>query len=505
MKSRQLGITTKTVFLAAVLAAWLPVLAVRGQEPDTNEIVSPPPALTSPPGNVTDRVRVGGSVYVAPDEKVNDAVAVFGEARVEGEVLGDLVSVFGQADLAAGGEVHGDMAVVFGDARVDGVVHGDQVVVFGSTTFGPGAAVDGDCVAVFGSIDGDAEQLVSGDVVRLMPWFGGLSTYLREGPLKGRLIPLTSVFAWAVVGIHLVIYFLVVLLLPGPVAASIEQVRTRPLQSFGVGLLALCLVGPLTGLLVLTGIGIVLVPVIGLAETAFLVLGKTAFLEFLGLRVLRTTPDDSEQRPLTAFLIGFLLLTLVYMVPVVALLAWGILRPLSLGAPIVALFTNGRGNGNAAPPIPVSAAATPAREASLAGGDRAAEATTPAAPDVRPMKRAGFWIRLAAAFLDLLLLSWLVPFSGRYFLLIWVAYHIGLWAWRGTTIGGIVCKLKVVRMDGNPLDPGVAVVRSLSSLFSAVPLFLGFFWAGWTSSRQSWHDMIAGTVIVRVPKGVSLV
>jgi uncharacterized RDD family membrane protein YckC len=33
---------------------------------------------------------------------------------------------------------------------------------------------------------------------------------------------------------------------------------------------------------------------------------------------------------------------------------------------------------------------------------------------------------------------------------------------------------------------------------------LGFLWIAIDSERQSWHDKIAGTVVVRAPKGVSL-
>jgi DNA-directed RNA polymerase specialized sigma24 family protein len=63
--------------------------------------------------------------------------------------------------------------------------------------------------------------------------------------------------------------------------------------------------------------------------------------------------------------------------------------------------------------------------------------------------------------------------------------------------------LKVVRTDGQLIDFGVALVRSLSAFLSAAVLFLGFFWASWTQDRQSWHDKIAGTVVVKLPKGVS--
>jgi uncharacterized RDD family membrane protein YckC len=86
-----------------------------------------------------------------------------------------------------------------------------------------------------------------------------------------------------------------------------------------------------------------------------------------------------------------------------------------------------------------------------------------------------------------------------------MAYHIGMWTWKATTIGGIVLGIKVVRLDGQPMNFAVAFVRCLSSVFSIVALGLGFFWAGWDRERQAWHDKIAGTVIVRVPRGVSLV
>jgi uncharacterized RDD family membrane protein YckC len=121
------------------------------------------------------------------------------------------------------------------------------------------------------------------------------------------------------------------------------------------------------------------------------------------------------------------------------------------------------------------------------------------------MPRAGFWIRTAATALDFILLGLFLQFADHFFLLIWAAYHIAMWTWRGTTIGGIVCRLKVVRTDGRPIDFGVALVRALSSILSAVALCLGFFAVGWSATCQSWHDQIADTVIVRVPQGSAMI
>jgi uncharacterized RDD family membrane protein YckC len=60
-------------------------------------------------------------------------------------------------------------------------------------------------------------------------------------------------------------------------------------------------------------------------------------------------------------------------------------------------------------------------------------------------------------------------------------------------------------VDGQPVTFWVALVRSLASFFSALALFLGFFWAGWDREKQAWHDKIAGTMVVRLPKGAGLI
>jgi uncharacterized RDD family membrane protein YckC len=131
-----------------------------------------------------------------------------------------------------------------------------------------------------------------------------------------------------------------------------------------------------------------------------------------------------------------------------------------------------------------------------------------AADDPTLLPRAGFWIRLLATLIDFVpyivvlgILNVFPPLG----VLLWAAYHVGFWAWKGTTIGGIVLNLRLIRMDGRPVDLATAIVRSLASCISAFFLCLGFFWAGWNRDKQSWHDLIAGTTIVRVPKGIPLI
>lgn len=133
------------------------------------------------------------------------------------------------------------------------------------------------------------------------------------------------------------------------------------------------------------------------------------------------------------------------------------------------------------------------------------------------LPRATFWIRTGAMLLDAVLIGMVVGFTSdilpRFLqfnhgpggvLIVLAAYGAAMWKTKGTTIGGIVCGLKVVRLDDRPIDWPTAIVRALGCFLSMAVAGLGFLWVVFDADRQSWHDKIAGTTVVRVPKGVSL-
>ena len=131
----------------------------------------------------------------------------------------------------------------------------------------------------------------------------------------------------------------------------------------------------------------------------------------------------------------------------------------------------------------------------------------PVASEVLSFPRASFWERLGAAFLDVIIVSILASLVGGPPLgfLVALAYFAGMWAWKGTTVGGVVLNLKVVRLDDKPVTFTVALVRGLAAAFSVIVLFLGFLWMIWDREKQTWHDKIAGTVVIRLPRGMPLV
>ena len=165
----------------------------------------------------------------------------------------------------------------------------------------------------------------------------------------------------------------------------------------------------------------------------------------------------------------------------------GALAPLSVGAVLLALFKRDAAGA----------------EPSVAMPDRS---LLPPVLDNASLPRVGFWRRLGATALDLLLIAIVLRVfqAPKLFLPVWLVYHVALWTWRGVTVGDIILDLRLVRHDGSPVTLGVAVVRLMAGFFSAAALFLGFFWAGWSREKLGWHDKIAGTMVVRHPRGASV-
>ena len=110
---------------------------------------------------------------------------------------------------------------------------------------------------------------------------------------------------------------------------------------------------------------------------------------------------------------------------------------------------------------------------------------------------------MAALFLDVVLVG--VAFAmlhplAHFHLILLAAYGAIMWKLRGSTVGGIIFDLAVVRLDGRELSWETAIVRALGCFLSLAIAGLGFLWIAFDGAHQAWHDKIAGTVVVRVPK-----
>lgn len=80
--------------------------------------------------------------------------------------------------------------------------------------------------------------------------------------------------------------------------------------------------------------------------------------------------------------------------------------------------------------------------------------------------------------------------------LTWFVYSLVFLKRLGTTPGGRILKLAVVREDGKPLEKGDWNTRAAFSVLSGYCLGLGYLWALWEKDGRGWHDLMARTRVV---------
>ncbi|MBI3850730.1 MAG: RDD family protein [Verrucomicrobia bacterium] len=449
-----------------------------------------------------DIVKVGGDVVLKADQTSKDVVVVRGSATIDGTIEGDLV-------------------VVLGAATVNGTIKGDMVVVLGSAKLGPKAEVKRGATIVGGKLDADPEAKIGGQRVEItaakVPGLGPLTDWFKHGFFLARPLPPQVGWVWIVAIVMFLINLLLCVMFPRPIQACIDRVEKNPIGSFFSGILALILFSPLAILLVATGVGIVIIPFLVCALVVAYLFGKVAVYRYAGLQIVRPMSSAVAQSALLTLVAGTVIFYLLYMVPVIGFVVWGVAGVWGLGAVLLAAIGSFRRERTSPASGASNSGTAPAFAMPLAGSNPppiSAEPTVPLAGSNPPiittestLPRVGFWLRFLASVLDLLLIGTISAWMHlpRWFLILFGIYHLAMWTWKGTTIGGIVLGIKVVRVDGRPLGFAVALIRCLASVFSAMALFVGFFWAGWSREKQSWHDKIAGTIVVKVPKAMSLV
>jgi uncharacterized RDD family membrane protein YckC len=480
--------------------------------------------------------RLGQDYTVRRDQTVDSAAAVYGNVLVEGHVCGDMSVTLGDARLARGSSVQGTL-----------------VVVAGTLTVEPGAAVDGELILVGGVLDAPADfRAGRGHVIIGIPVIGdhlrSFAPWLTRGLILGRLVVPDLAWVWWVVAVVLLVQLVINLLFPQATLSSSAAIAERPLSTFAAGVLVLILTVPVIALLAVTVVGIAALPVLFGGLLIAWVVGKIAVARWIGTRLVTQDEPESRLQSTRSFLIGAVVILLAYMVPVLGIVVWGLTGVLGLGAAAIAFMRAFRrenppsppraGRTPVVPPVPPAVVTPPSAPYVGAEGGAPADyalnraASTDAytmpppafAGDVPPLgaavpaaaaatdprtllafPRAGFGERAAAFVLDALLVALVanaldLEHREHLVLLMIVSYHVGFWLWKATTLGGIICQLRVVRIDGGVLQPLDAVVRGVTAIFSLAAFGLGALWILRDPERQAWHDKVAGTYVVRVPR-----
>jgi uncharacterized RDD family membrane protein YckC len=435
--------------------------------------------------------------------------------------------------IGGSGKVHGRVreaaVVIGGDLDIDGQVGKEAVAILGNISAHKGARVRGDAVAVGGRVsvgEGAHVHMPQGvefpDLTWLRKWF--IQCVLLMRPLS-----LSVTWVWFIAAIFLLLYLLIASLFPRPVRACVDELTERPATTFCLGLLTIFLTPVVIVILGITGVGLLVVPFVLAALCFGALIGRVALLEWIGWRLAHQFGAQNRNAPLTGLVLGSVVVVVLYLVPILGLLTFALVSLWSLGGAVTAAFgglrrempekTIAEAPAVLAPVVaPAGMTMAAGAEAVQAPGSGSADhaatpvqtpqpiipSSPPVVPEILTYPKATFWERLGAAFLDIILVGILCLMLHPIAPVVALAYFSGLWFWKGTTIGGIVIGLKVVRADGKPLTFPVTLVRSLAAAFSVFVLFLGYLWIIWDPEKQGWHDKIAGTVVLRLPKGTPL-
>ncbi len=491
-------------------------------------------------------VSIMTDAHLTADKAVEEMVTILGSSLVEGEVEREMVTVLGNSRLES--KVGREMVTVLGNAYVNGTVGREVVVIMGNLELGPNADVR-DITVVGGRVDKDLDAVVSGsynEVPIYLPFvfdsWDSLHPYIYEGLALGRFVVPSIDWSWMLALGALGVLVLIAAAFPKPSIACVDAMENRPAQSivsgFAFHLVGTTLISVLALLLIATGIGILAIPFLGMGMLFMWMLSIIAVYGVIGRRF------GAKKNIAIATLIGGVSVTLFYAVPFLGVLVFLSISVVGSGAVVVSIFSALSKNGSRSrksKAARVSQASRKRPEQSIKSSAISDAKSVPAPteeegpsvlgleaeapvdelppPDEEALdvnEPVGFGPRFLALLIDFMVVTFGLVAIENFalfgsvdlmdnLLLFWFAYHLIFWMWRSTTLGGVALGLKIERTNGEDLTFGVSLVRSLASIISFVCLGFGFFWASWDEEKQSWHDKIAGTVIVRVPKGVSLI
>lgn len=217
------------------------------------------------------------------------------------------------ATVAAGTEVD-SVVVISGDAHIAGRVTETVVVIGGSIYLEPGAEVYGDAVSLGGTINLQGDARIGGQQVSM----GSFSLdNIHVGPFFSNWLGF-NLSVWRLLSL-LFLGLVVFWLLPQHVQRSNAALELNPLRSVIFGLLGYLALVPMTILLLITVLGIPLIPLLWLMVIAGRLLGQVS----LGLLAGRWLAPKLNLQVTEVYqiLLGLLVLGLITAIPVVGGLA----------------------------------------------------------------------------------------------------------------------------------------------------------------------------------------
>jgi hypothetical protein len=239
-----------------------------------------------------------------------DSLTIFeNQVILEGDIVsGDAICVFGNLEIK--GDVRGDVVAVFGNIDIYGKMNGDVVAVFGNVNVHKNAVIGGDTVGVFGKVDKDPEAIVRGEMADTN--IGNVGRYFDFIPNMSfnSIIGMMILYGLAC---------LVVLLIPDRVKLMANRSRYNLGRHFGIGLLVMLVIILLIPILVITIVGIIPAILLLILFMIATLISITAVYIFLGQKIAAAV--EGKNAIFIHLLIGMVVINALTIIPVIGTLA----------------------------------------------------------------------------------------------------------------------------------------------------------------------------------------
>jgi hypothetical protein len=230
---------------------------------------------------------------------------------------------FSDLTIGQGDVVKGDLDIVFGNVTCEdgGEVDGNVRTFFSSFDEKDGCNVEGKVSDVFNSDAADGDGALSFLPALAPPSADDFLTQNRRVLKK---------FAWDVVVVFAFLLF------PLRVRVALDRVEKHPGLSFAAGAVAVVALVPIGVLLLLSIIGIPLIPLEIAALFACLWIGNAAVALLVGRRLYELLRPHTTPSPLGALVLGLIVVTAAETLPVVGWAVTSLVALVGLGAALLA-------------------------------------------------------------------------------------------------------------------------------------------------------------------------
>jgi hypothetical protein len=286
-----------------------------------------------------DLFASGGSVTI--NAPVDSAIIAGGSISINAPIKGDLIAAGGTINLNS--DVGGKIVLAGGTINVNGrvgtnaVIAGGEIHISPETTIARDAVISGGSVTYDGTVNGTLTVKANSFENRGIASVSDVTLEKPDGMIQGLLHVFSILFTLGM----LVLGLLIMKVAPARFDAVTGEVKNSPILKAVIGFLAILISIIVLVLTALTIIGLPIVLICGALFFIALVLSTLFVSKACGDYILKLLKKDLK--PWHSFVIGFIILNLLFRIPLAGAIILIISISLGFGAIIYALQKNWAG------------------------------------------------------------------------------------------------------------------------------------------------------------------